>query len=137
MTSDQLRGTLAGIKQSFGDPRATGTGPLNAHVAPSANPIRRSSYVFVSPDALNSGFSVYLATNESGSSYVTCAVTPTTNDYSGVSQGNRPHSYVIGYYSEAESKWLLFGGPKLNSVNDLGWNSGSDSACNLSQLSSS
>ncbi len=137
MTPSQIRTALSGIKESFGDPLSDSHGPLNAHVSPSANPIRRSSYVFVSPDALNTPFSVHLATDDSGSSSVTCNVTPTTNDYHGTNQGNRPHAYVIGYYSEVEEKWLLFGGPKLDSVNDLGWNSGGNSACDLSQLSSS
>ncbi len=134
MTSSQIRATLSGIKESFGDPRNTTPNPINAHTSPSANPIRWSSYVLVSPDALNAGFSVYLATNDSGSSSITCTVAPTTADYRGTAQGNRPHPYVVGYYSEAENKWLLFSGPKLDSVNNLGWNSGNNPACNLSTL---
>lgn len=134
MTRDQIRAVLSGLDTSFGDPRNTTGNPINYHTTASANTISQVSYLFVSPDALNTNFSVYLALNTSGSSSLTCNVTPTTNDYRGTNQGNRPHSYVIGYYSEVESKWVLVSGPKLGSVNNLGWNSGNNPACNLSTL---
>lgn len=134
MSRDQIRSILKGIGNSFGDPRDTTDNPINQHVTPSVDQIRRTSYLFVSPDALNTSFSVYLALNSSGSSSLTCNVTPTTNDYRGANQGNRPHSYVLGYYSEAESKWVFVSGPKFDSVNNLGWNSSNNPACNLSSL---
>lgn len=134
MTRDQIRTILGNLSTSFGDPRNTTANPINKHVTGSANQISRASYLYVSPDALNSNFSVYLALNASGSSSITCTVTPTTNDYRGVNRGNRPHSYVLGYYSEVESKWIFVSGPKLDTVNNLGWNSGGNVACNLSTL---
>lgn len=134
MTRDQIRAVLSGLDTGFGDPRDTTGNPLNQHVTASANPIKQSSYVFVSPDALNTNFSVYLALDSNGTSSLTCVVTPTTNDYRGTSQGNRPHSYVLGYYSEVENKWLFISGPKLDSVNNLGWNSANNAACNLTTL---
>lgn len=135
MTRDQIKAILPGIGNSFGDPFESTAYPINQHVTISANQIRKTSYAFISPDALNTSFTVYLATNTSGSSSISCNVTPTTNDFFGTNKGNRPHNYIIGYFNESQDKWVFYSGPKLDTVNNLGWNSGGNTACALSTFS--
>ena len=126
-----IRAVLPGLKESFGDPLKKTDNPINQHVTSGSNYIKTSSYLLVSVDALNGGATSYLATNANASTYITCSYSPIQNDHQGVNRGNRPHPYILGYFSEVDKKWVFYQGPKLSSTNDLQWNYNSKPECDL------
>lgn len=122
-TRDDLKAIFKNIDDSFGSPTYGG----NIFNQPatisggSAAFTSRDTYFFRSQDMLNISTSSYLQTNSSGG-YLSCGTGEYQYDYQGVYRGNRPHDYIIGYFSEVQQKWIFHRGPKLSSLNDSRWN---------------
>ena len=127
-----LMAILPGISENFAAKRNT-TNPINQKAAATSN-VSIDSYALLSLDAITGSTTMNLATNSSGSASITCSANPNTNNYLGASSGNRPHPYVIGYFSEVQSKWVFYHGPKSDSVNNLQWNASSDPNCTISTV---
>lgn len=126
---NSIRSFLPGLSASFGDPSNTTSTPFNQHHSSDPSFIQTGSYFFLSQDTLNISEGAALATNATASTSIGCGASPYQYNYSGVSTGNRPHPYVLGYFSEVEKKWVFYHGPKLDSLNDLRWNYNAKPEC--------
>lgn len=128
-TVADIKQILPGLSDKFGDPRNDTGLFINQHASTTGTPIQTNSYFILSLDALTQNNPITISTNLHTSSYATCTYSTQTTNYKGESKGTQPYPYIVGYFSEVDRKWILFHGPKLDSLNDLRWNITVQSAC--------
>ncbi len=127
-TLTNIRAILPGIGDNFGDPSLPGN-PINQSASltgGSSSVISKSTYLFSSRDMLNRSSSSSL---QMPTSFITCWSNDYQYDYQGIYTGNRPHDYILGYYSETESKWKFYRGPRLDTLNDSRWSGPTPALC--------
>lgn len=129
-----IQAVLPGLADNFRDPLAkAGDNPINQHRSGS-NYVKVQSYAFLSPDMSNTSTNLWLDLDTNGNSTLTCDASPYQYDYHGNNMGNRPHPYILGYFSEVENKWIFVHGSKSDELNNLRWNNSNKPACNPSML---
>lgn len=116
-TTADLQAILPGIPDDFGDPKQKSDTPINQIASTVINPY---SYVLLSQDTMSWSTSMFLGT--SPTTFISCDTNEYQYDYAGVYRGDRPHDYILAYYSEMQAKWIFINGPHLSSLNNSRWN---------------
>lgn len=103
-TNSGLNTVLENIPAQFGDPlHANGTSLLKT-----SGTLRKGMYFYLGgysgPSTGSYGYTVFLDPPMNGQNYCNYS-------YSGFSAPKRYHPYIIGYYSEVESKWKFYKSP--------------------------
>ena len=128
-TLANIKTVLPGLNSNFGDPKHLFTNPLNQRGTANTLFIKPYTYFFLSLNSYNLGTSAYMANKADASEWQTCNFSAIQYNYQGAYRTNRPHPYVVGYFSEVQNKWIYYHGPKTDQVNNLRWNYDNKAEC--------
>jgi prepilin-type N-terminal cleavage/methylation domain-containing protein len=133
-TAANLQSLLPPIDAAFGDPQRGSNNTINVLNTSATNYISKKSYFYLSMDLYNLSSSAALATNDSGSSTITCNFNSVATTKGGIARTGASHYYVIGYFSETQNKWLFYQGPFDSTLNNLQWNYNNKPECTATTL---